>query len=83
MNTRISFSDMPFVDNNTMGRQDLEMLFIGHLNDSFLCMKDWVDRGNIDKDDMDIYDAYLKLLRCHLTYDEYAAMIDHLTVEKV
>jgi hypothetical protein len=73
---------MPFIDEYSMGRCDLEILFIGHLYDSFLCMKDWVDRDGTNEDDLAVYAAYLTILESHLTCNEYAAMINHLTVEK-
>ena len=82
MNTRIRFADMEFLDPNTMGRCDLEMLFLGHLYDNFLCMKHWVDRDGTNEDDLAVYAAYLTILESHLTCNEYAAMINHLGIEK-
>jgi len=82
MNTRIRFADMDFLDPDTMGRSDLEMLFLGALYDNFLCMKDWVGRDNTSPDDLAVYDAYLTILESHLTHNEYESMIKHLGIEK-
>lgn len=82
MNTRIQFQDMPFV-NIEVGREDLEILFLGYLYDSMLNAKYFVNCVPPDQSDVVLYQAHLTILKSYLTDDEYLSMLQHILKLKV
>lgn len=83
MNTRIRFEDMPFIDTNSMGRDDMETLFLGHLYDHFLSIKSWVDDDpSPDSEDLNLYKSYLTLLKAHLLDHEFNNMTTGLNIKE-